>query len=473
MSLKAYILSIISISLIFLATTSYIWANPSQIAIMKHSFIKGSKYIIENDDGIYKAFNGETGELAYSGSNSTKVIQNTLDGLTSGRTWQETVILKGNFSVDDIGLPIKIPSYTRIDFTQSRITFEGDDKTKNLLENEDRTSGNEFIQIQGGFFDGVRGSTSYGDDEFLGYQSVGNAFIFEKVHRSTIADVKIKSFAGSGLVTLSCENNTYSHVVVEDCGGYGEIDDRGGKDSTYYKCKTTKSNAGGVYQPFGFYMAEDITTGARSQRIIFNDCEAWDHEWNYGFQIAGNFHRLTNCKSISNTGGFYLVVCKNSTLTDCIAYANEDYGIGLDICDAIHIKGGNAEVSKYGIGIWETSSDITISEVDVRHNSIKAIYWTNPIEDFIVYNCMGFATENSGTTGDLANGGIIPHGLAGKPNSVGLTCLNATYDGEPVLVYWDEPNSDSTNISVNIYWANGTAITDSLIDVSWYADYDP
>jgi hypothetical protein len=34
-------------------------------------------------------------------------------------------------------------------------------------------------------------------------------------------------------------------------------------------------------------------------------------------------------------------------------------------------------------------------------------------------------------------------------------------------------NADSTNISVDIYWVNGTAITDGAIDISWYTEYKP
>lgn len=96
--------------------------------------------------------------------------------------------------------------------------------------------------------------------------------------------------------------------------------------------------------------------------------------------------------------------------------------------------------------------DIDSSNVDVRYNK-------------------GFVTENSGTATNLANGGTIAHSLAGTPDVAMLTCLNVTYDSEPVIVAWDQVNTDSTNISLDIYWANGTAITDSVIHVSWYAEY--
>jgi len=83
---------------------------------------------------------------------------------------------------------------------------------------------------------------------------------------------------------------------------------------------------------------------------------------------------------------------------------------------------------------------------------------------------IGYTTENSGIAYGLADSAQIAHGLVAKPSLVLLTCLNATYDGVPVLVYWDEQATDATYIVVRIYWANGTAITDPVIAVSWYAE---
>jgi len=85
----------------------------------------------------------------------------------------------------------------------------------------------------------------------------------------------------------------------------------------------------------------------------------------------------------------------------------------------------------------------------------------------------GLLTENKGVARNLANGGWIAHGLSGTPDHVQLTSLNATYDGVAVLVYWDQLNTNSTHIAVDIYWSNGTAITDNVIAVSWNAGYQP
>jgi len=90
----------------------------------------------------------------------------------------------------------------------------------------------------------------------------------------------------------------------------------------------------------------------------------------------------------------------------------------------------------------------------------------------VKYN-LGFITEDSGTASGLADGGWIPHDLTGTPTVVTLTCLNSTYDGVPVIVSWDRANTNSTHIAVDIYWSNGTAITDNVIAISWTAEYQP
>jgi len=82
-----------------------------------------------------------------------------------------------------------------------------------------------------------------------------------------------------------------------------------------------------------------------------------------------------------------------------------------------------------------------------------------------------FKFESSGTT-SLANNGYFPHGLAGTPTTVGLTCMNATYDGVPVIVNCNYANTNSTHVQVSLYWSNSTAITTTLL-ISYDVKYQP
>jgi len=67
-----------------------------------------ASYIIwKEGDKIY-AKNGHTGQIPYEDDDAATVIQAALDALTSGRTWKEKVVLKGNFV---ISRQIDLPSY--------------------------------------------------------------------------------------------------------------------------------------------------------------------------------------------------------------------------------------------------------------------------------------------------------------------------------------------------------------------------
>jgi len=92
------------------------------------------------------------------------------------------------------------------------------------------------------------------------------------------------------------------------------------------------------------------------------------------------------------------------------------------------------------------------------------------ISGIILRNNNFLKTENKGITYGLYDGAVIAHDLIGKPSRVILTCLNATYDGVPVIVSWDEQATNSTHIVVHVFWVNGTAITDPVIAVAWEAE---
>ena len=70
-----------------------------------------ASYVIWSGSGLYWSKNGSTGKIDFSGSDASTVISGSLNALTSGRTWMETVVLKGNFT---IASKITVPSYTKL-----------------------------------------------------------------------------------------------------------------------------------------------------------------------------------------------------------------------------------------------------------------------------------------------------------------------------------------------------------------------
>ena len=131
---------------------------------------------------------------------------------------------------------------------------------------------------------------------------------------------------------------------------------------------------------------------------------------------------------------------------------------------------GNTFNSSQGMA-FRGRGNYTLIGVKVYYNIFDCPSWGEVgFENFDLEGNSQFISENCGVASELANGGMIVHGLIGAPSVVALTCLNATYDGVPVTVSWNQELTNSTHIAVNIYWANGTAVMDPVIAVSWYAE---
>jgi len=109
-------------------------------------------YIIYTDGTTAYAKNGHTGKIDYSGTNNNTVIQSVLDGLTSGRTWKQTVKIKGYFIINT---SLQINSYTILDLKEAKLFLAAASNTR-MIVNDDTTNGNSNIEIIGGFLDGNR-----------------------------------------------------------------------------------------------------------------------------------------------------------------------------------------------------------------------------------------------------------------------------------------------------------------------------
>lgn len=117
-----------------------------------------------------------------SETDAAETLQNALDNnLTAGRTWMETLKLKGDFAFSTI----TIPSFTRLDLTEARL-LQKSQTNNNFIRNSDTTNGNTNIEIVGGLIDGNRANQSAGGTED------GQSMIFFKfcsnvwIHHTTV-----------------------------------------------------------------------------------------------------------------------------------------------------------------------------------------------------------------------------------------------------------------------------------------------
>lgn len=214
---------------------------------------------------------------------------------------------------------------------------------------------------------------------------------------------------------------------------------------------------------------------------------------------------ITDCQFINST---LQIRGKENHVINCLFYGggiqlqdNPDYFkiIGNDIINARRgiefVSGGTNGIIKgnhiysdtipssthYAIdfGYRVHIENITVAENDFTYDGVPNFRYSvlNLAEctfvNLNIKNNLGYLTENSGIAINVADGSQILHGLAGIPDRIILTCLNATYDDIPVLVYWDKQNTNNSYFTIRVYWVNGTAITDNVIAISWTAEYSP
>ncbi|MCJ7767804.1 hypothetical protein MUP79_05400 [Candidatus Bathyarchaeota archaeon] len=164
--------------------------------------------------GLYRSWHGANSTLASQSSNASAVINNAFGNLTSGRTWQETVFLKGNFSIDS---PLLIRNFTEL-------VIDGElwasASMEAMIECYDDTSF-QYITVEGGILHGnkdfgvvcggINFSTS-GDSSFLTIKNVDVYYT-----ESTSVHVQ-KSVAAliDDVNVLYCDDVGFNFSIVSD-----------------------------------------------------------------------------------------------------------------------------------------------------------------------------------------------------------------------------------------------------------------
>ena len=117
---------------------------------------------------------GKTGALEWYSTDAEAVVEACFGNLTSGRTWKETVVLKGNFSFSDT---VDIPSYATVHLAgQVIVEANTDFDTFRIWNVHD-------VEMYGGIIDGNNKSVSAYNDLISIYNSV-NVIIRDMLMRN-------------------------------------------------------------------------------------------------------------------------------------------------------------------------------------------------------------------------------------------------------------------------------------------------
>jgi len=214
------------------------YASPTSSFYVEEGIYPGAPtYTVWREDSTYyaKDANGHIPTWGAS-SNASLLINNTFGDLTAGRTWQEKVLLKGNFEVDLMAMgskkaAIQISSYTLLEI-QGKITLKDSQTTTGaadnyVISNADHTNGNGWIEIYGGEIDVNKAGNPGKEGEIYGIE-------LSKVWDVIIDGIYVHDSHETG---IAIEGGSYD-VIVKNCrvsdtgydgigvGGFGAINYR-------------------------------------------------------------------------------------------------------------------------------------------------------------------------------------------------------------------------------------------------------
>jgi len=494
-----------------------------------------AKFLVVNASGTIQWKDLSTGQIIEQGttiSEAANIINWALGNLTSGRTWKEKVVLKGNFTISST---INGVSYLILEI-QGKLTLASGSNVDLL-----RFASKNHFEIFGGELDGNKDEQT----------STSKGIVFDNCTYFTVKGVYVHDFYSTGMDFLSgctyvkiVENIVENNGVVGGVGIHPRI-----KHGIVSRNIAINNYNEGIYVHSGsdnLTVLNNIAIGSRNRngislencgyvRVLNNICN--NNTW-YGIFTEGDLSQppiISHNTAIGNgrngihvkddyaevndnfvkANGYSGIVIQTShysTVNDNIVIANNRngivinrsnythvsdntvlnngqeggtyYGIAIDYASGVYsfhnfiegnIVGDNQALPTQSYGIGETNSGCNYNVIKnnkVFGNSVAGIRKLGA-NTVVKYN-EGFVTENDGFT-TVANGEYIAHGIDSSLNigpsnsSVLITEYTKVYDGVPVTVGCDYVNA--THIRVAVYWTNGTAITDDAIQVWWRVEY--
>jgi len=414
-----------------------------------------ASYIIYKSGSEYRARNGLTGEIEFSGTDAATVIQQAIDGLTDGGIIfistgiypiETSIAIKNNIHIIGEGWGI-YPWNTKVTVLQKSanidlITVDG--------TAEDHVEGFSLENLQ---LDGQEG-TYVGKGVKISY---GYYFVIEKCWIRDFADSCVH-ISNSGLhwITKNKIGRSGGHVLYYDSTGdfvvenndIGVITDLTNydEDAIYLIDSSGRIENNKIF--LGRYGIEAVSSNIVAVGNVFNDL------WYGGVFTSGGGsvivgNRFFRVNQMNSTDALASGICVHTT--KCVVVGNQ-------------INGGPDAYMRYGV--YETSAgnyNLFANNV-IEHYAVEGIRIYG--SDSKARNNIGYITENSGTTTFSGDGTTtnftIAHGCASTPTVVSLEAKSADAVGDK---YW---SADDTNITVTFITPPPIG-TDNVV-IGWKAE---
>jgi len=431
-----------------------------------------ASYIIYPRGRTICAKNGNTGKTDFQGEDARAVINSALAALTPGRTWRETVVLKGSFEIGltqpswdpSRGVGIEIPNYTtlRID---GKIRLEnGAHSMPNLnhiITNRDHKTGRQ-IDILGGELDG---------------NADNNVNPIHGVQVSGISDVRIEG------------------MYIHDCRETGIAFEHGSRDCRAINNHVVGGRDLGLYWPAGLGNQFDCCDIFYVGNVA-EQCQAW------GIYVEGGRHITVlgnTCRRNRKDGivvgweggvGTSTMVVANHVYENRLhgIYANNlkvgkitilgnqvrNNGIGDATHSGIVVRAPDVEIQgnvcwddqpaktqQYGVAILAGTTRCRVLNNNLAGNKRGSLLLEGGVAECVLKDNAGYITENSG----IARGRspiTVAHGLAPSVDPTRISVTLGAKGDKPLRISWRVNPQDRAKIDI-FHDGDGPA------DIAWIA----
>lgn len=273
----------------------------------------GSYYYAMDEDGV----------LVDSGTDATTVIKSAIGDLTGGRTWRETVALKGSFTLTEdgsTGYCINEPTYTILDLNQAILTLD-DNQDCDMIQitGGAGSSPREHSEIWGGRLEGNKGN-----------QTSGHGIVISKGSASLIRDTVIYNCDDDGLNYNGTDWGEWAglhravNVRIYSCDRYGVYCNY--HNDNYFDHCVAQSNGSdnvylyGIHRLFYFHSiyagrySFHLPSGCDGTRLI--ECDA-DTPTSHNIYIGGDRNAIVGGyihNSAGNDGVRFLSGAENNNV---------------------------------------------------------------------------------------------------------------------------------------------------------------
>jgi hypothetical protein len=418
---------------------------PMRVGLPSHP----QSFLIEKRGNLTVAQDSR-GRIQYSGTDAASVIQSALNSLTSGRTWQEKVVLKGNFTTSS---PIILDSYTILE-VYGKITLAAGANC-NIIQNKNQDTHDDYITISGGMILDGNKANSNGNGIYIKNTDDGSSLLIENVR---VQNVKQTGVYLQKLVELEMRN-----VLIVSADGDGlycgivwdsRIDDlivsnTNGRNVALLFCGASSySNwylGGASYAPAEAQLFIQGVTYSQFDNIRV------DYIPINGIKLDGSNNNVFTNLHITHPVVASLTAINfysSSSNTFQNLFITKDDGT-LNWGQPIY-EGAGSNYNQFLGGVmqdWDAGVFLTGASSKVR-------------------NIIGFVTQNGGTATFSGNGSTttftIAHGLASTPTKVLVTAGSSAAKGDFYVT------ASATNITVT-YGTAPASGTNNVI-LNWYAE---